>query len=206
MTRLLFVFSVVVALGLVWAGTALAGSTTWEGHGSENLPCEDGGHWILSPGADVGTATLTVDGVSSTMEQSGPAGGSGAYHGFSSGPIDETTEASATWTGTSTEAFLKLSNCLEGAGDGGVSPGDDGNGDDGGTTDDGGVSPGGDDGDGGTTGVATTGGTVGVGGEQAGQAGALPFTGLPVWIPALAALALLTAGFALLRRRAPTDT
>jgi hypothetical protein len=93
-----------------------------------------------------------------------------------------------------------------GAADGGVSPGDDGNGDDGGTTDDGGVSPGGDDGDGGTTGVATTGGTVGVGGEQAGQAGALPFTGLPVWIPALAAVALLTAGFALLRRRAPTDT
>jgi hypothetical protein len=91
-------------------------------------------------------------------------------------------------------------------GGGGVSPGDDnGNGDDGGPGGDGGISPGGDDGDGGTTGAATTGGALGVAGEQA-AAGELPFTGLPVWIPALAALALLTAGFALLRRRAPTDT
>jgi hypothetical protein len=68
------------------------------------------------------------------------------------------------------------------------------------TTGTGGISPGG------TTGLGTTGGTVGVAGEEAGQAGALPFTGLPVWIPALVAVALLTAGFALLRRRAPTDT
>jgi hypothetical protein len=92
-----------------------------------------------------------------------------------------------------------------GAADGGVSPGDDGNGDDGTTGNgDAGVLPG--DDDGGTTGLGTTGGTGGVAGEQAaGQAGALPFTGLPVWIPALAAVALLASGFALLRRRGQMD-
>jgi hypothetical protein len=94
-------------------------------------------------------------------------------------------------------------------GGGGVSPGDgNGDGDDGDGNGDAGISPGGDDGDGGTTGVATTGGALGVAGAggAGAQAGELPFTGLPAWIPALAAVALLTAGFALLRRRAPTDT
>lgn len=90
---------------------------------------------------------------------------------------------------------------------GGVSPGGTTTTTGGTTTTTGGVSPAGTTTTGGTTGVGTTGGTGGVAGEQAagGQAGELPFTGLPVWIPALAAVALLTAGFALLRRRAPTD-
>jgi hypothetical protein len=59
---------------------------------------------------------------------------------------------------------------------------------------------------GGTTGAGevsaggTTGGTTGgVAGAQAG--GELPFTGLPVWIPLLAAAVLLSGGALLLRRR-----
>jgi hypothetical protein len=52
---------------------------------------------------------------------------------------------------------------------------------------------------GGVSGGTTGGTTGGVGGAGAG--GELPFTGLPVWIPAVAAAALLASGFLLLRRR-----
>jgi hypothetical protein len=128
-------FALVLAAGVATAALAatpaFAGSTVWDGNGSENLPCEFGGHWILSPGKDVGTATLTVDGVNYPMTQSG--GANGAFHGFSA-PVDESSTASATWTGTSTEAFLKLSHCLEGQGDTGGDTAGDTAGDDSGDT------------------------------------------------------------------------
>jgi hypothetical protein len=59
--------------------------------------------------------------------------------------------------------------------------------------------------DGGTDGGTSSGGPSG-GGTTGGAAGAtargaLPFTGLPVWIPLLAAGALLGGGFWLVRRR-----
>jgi hypothetical protein len=47
----------------------------------------------------------------------------------------------------------------------------------------------------------TTGGTGGTTGGTASTGGELPFTGLPVWIPLLAAAALLASGIFLVRRR-----
>jgi hypothetical protein len=47
----------------------------------------------------------------------------------------------------------------------------------------------------------TTGGTGGTTGGTASTGGELPFTGLPVWIPLLAAAALLVSGIFLVRRK-----
>jgi LPXTG-motif cell wall-anchored protein len=65
------------------------------------------------------------------------------------------------------------------------------------TTTGGGTTGGGTTGSGGVIG-STTGGTTGGNAETGGE---LPFTGLPVWIPALLALALLASGGFLLRRK-----
>ena len=96
---------------VVWSPTVLAGTqVTWTGNGSENLPCEGGGHWILSPAQDITSATLTVNGVQYTMVQSGE----GSFSADSAGPLSVSTTASAVYEGDNDTAFLKLSHCLEG--------------------------------------------------------------------------------------------
>jgi hypothetical protein len=55
-------------------------------------------------------------------------------------------------------------------------------------------------GTGGVSGATTGGTTGGVAGAQAG--GTLPFTGIPVWVPLLAGLGLLSCGYMLLRGKA----
>jgi hypothetical protein len=93
-------------------GTASAsGSVTWTGNGSENLPCSDGGHWVLSPAQGITSATLTVDGTTYTMVKNGLFG---SWAADSSGAITSSSTASATYAGNNTTAFLKLSSCVQG--------------------------------------------------------------------------------------------
>jgi hypothetical protein len=56
-------------------------------------------------------------------------------------------------------------------------------------------------GTGGVSGNTTGGGTGGTTGGSAPTGGNLPFTGLPIWVPLLAAAALLASGVVLLRRK-----
>jgi len=231
MKKVLVVFAAALATAAIAVTPAFAGSDTWVGsdpteNGVGNLPCATGGFWVLSPGANVGTATLTVNGsVVGTMVPAG--GGNSAYQLESSGALDSTSTASVSWTGNSTDAFLKLSHCA-GSTTGGTTGGTDTGGTDtGGTdtggTDTGGTATGGTDTGGTDTGgtdtggtdtggtSTTTGGSGGISGSTTGgttggtaaapTGGSLPFTGLPVWIPLLAAAAMLASGIFLVRRR-----
>jgi hypothetical protein len=92
--------------------TAASASTTvtWTGNGSENLPCSDAGHWVLSPAQGITSATLFVGGVAYTMHQNGL----GSFAADSVGAIDSSTIVSATFDGLNTKAFLKLSSCVQG--------------------------------------------------------------------------------------------
>jgi hypothetical protein len=92
------------------------------------------------------------------------------------GPTTTTTEGPTTTTTTTTEGPTTTTEGPTTTSTGGPTT----------TTGTGGVS-------GGTTG-GTTGGTAPTGGE-------LPFTGLPIWIPLLAAAGLLASGVVLVRRR-----
>jgi hypothetical protein len=188
MKRLFVLLAVAVATAAFYAGPALAGETTWTGNGSENLPCAEGGHWILSPAQGITSATLTVNGVTYEMTQSGD----GSFSADSVGSLDENTTASATWDGDNDTAFLKLSHCVQGTTTGTTTGGSGGvSGTTGGTGGSGGVS-------------GTTGGTTGgVSGAEAG--GELPFTGLSVWIPLLAGLGLLSCGYMLIRWKGRTS-
>ena len=186
MKRIL-VFVAVLATAAIAATPAFAGSTTWGGNGvSEGETCTEGAHWILSPGDGISSATLTVNGETVTMVKNGPADGNGSLSAVTSGAVDLSTDASATWDGPD-GAFLKVSDCF------------------GSQTTTGGATTGQ------TTGGSTTGASGGVSGSTTGgttggtaatpSGGDLPFTGLPAWIPLLAAAFLLGSGFFLARRR-----
>jgi hypothetical protein len=199
------------------AAFAWGGETTWSGNGSENLPCTEGGHWVLSPGHGLTAATLTVNGVVYPMTQSGE----GSWSADSVGPLDAETTASATWVGeveNGHEPFLKLSHCTEEnttGGTGGTTGETTGTtgttGTTTGTTGTTGETTGttgttGETGGTGTTGTTgqSTGGTGAAGGGTTGGAaspgGELPFTGLPVGIPLGIAALLLFAGILTLMR------
>ena len=103
-----------VAFMVLFVGVAHAStSVSWTGgqdQGSENLPCSDGGHWILSPAQGITSATLMFEGHSYVMEQSG----GGSYSVDTDGPISTGDTATATYEGTNDTAFLKLSHCTSG--------------------------------------------------------------------------------------------
>ncbi len=65
---------VIALTAMTVAGTAsiaLAATTLpWTGQGGENLPCDGGGHWVLT-GKGVTSATMEVNGVTYTMVQNG---------------------------------------------------------------------------------------------------------------------------------------
>jgi hypothetical protein len=115
-------------------------------------------------------------------------GGSGTTTGGTSGGTTTggtsggTTTGGATTGGTTGGTTGTTGGTTTGTSSGGVSPGTTG-----GTT----------GGTGGTTG--TTGGTTG--GTASTPSGELPFTGLPMWIPLLAAAAIVASGIFLVRRR-----
>jgi endoglucanase len=104
--------TILATIGLLALAAPAYASTTveWTGNGSENIPCADGGHWVLSPSQGITSATLTVDGTTYVMHQNG----GGSFAADSDGAITADVEASATYEGDNDKAFLKLSHCIEG--------------------------------------------------------------------------------------------
>jgi len=112
MRKLIAALAATVAL-LMAAGPAYAdGVIDWTGHGSENLPCEGGAHWVLAPAFGIDSATLTVDGATYVMTQNGQ----GSFAADSSTEVTESSDAYVTYTGEGDERDqLQLSHCLEGS-------------------------------------------------------------------------------------------
>ena len=100
-----------IVFPLAFAGIAQASTTVhWTGgvdQGSNNLPCDDGAHWILSPAQGITSATLTFKGHTYTMDQNGD----GSFTVDTPGPVVVGDTASATYEGDNDNAFLKLSHC-----------------------------------------------------------------------------------------------
>jgi hypothetical protein len=89
------------------------GSIPWTGLGSDNLPCDEGGYWVLSPAFGVNSATLTVDGQDYVMAQHGK----GSWSAESSGAVTATTTASVQYTGPGDPRdHLQLSHCTSSGG------------------------------------------------------------------------------------------
>jgi hypothetical protein len=87
------------------------GTIYWEGNGSEILPCEYGGHWVLAPASGIESATLTVNGSDYTMRQSGQ----GSWSADSEGYLDASLTAFVSYTGEGSDGnHLQLSHCTEG--------------------------------------------------------------------------------------------
>src|SRR5207247_7552952 len=83
----------------------------WEGNGSENLPCANGGHWVLAPSFGIESATLHVDGTAYTMTESGE----GSWSADSAGAITENSDVFVTFEGAGDERdHLQLSHCTSG--------------------------------------------------------------------------------------------
>ena len=111
----IFVFFVVVAISAITVlGTSTAkadGIITWVGNGSENLPCEYGGHWVLAPSFNITSAILTVDGVNYPMIQHG----NGSWSADSEGSLSSDLSAWVEFVGEGDEKnHLQLSHCIEG--------------------------------------------------------------------------------------------
>jgi hypothetical protein len=99
----------IAAVPLAFVGIASAStSITWvggTGNGSDNLPCADGAHWVLSPAQGITSATLAFDGHTYDMVQSGE----GSFSVDTPGPVgvgDVVTVSyeGQTSTSTSTES------------------------------------------------------------------------------------------------------
>lgn len=100
----------VMPFGANLATASASTSVAWTGNGSENLPCSDAAHWVLSPAKGITSATLFVDGASYTMVRNG----NGSYAADSAGEVTSSSTASVTYDGANTTAFLKLSHCEQG--------------------------------------------------------------------------------------------
>lgn len=103
-----------VCIGLLLVGMSIFvnrvyadGSVSWGGKGSENLPCSGGAHWVLTGANDATSATLEVNGGTYSMHQSG----NGSWSADSSGPLDSSLSASASWVGDASNPSLQLSHC-----------------------------------------------------------------------------------------------
>jgi len=99
-------------MALAVVGPAAAdGTIYWEGQGSDNLPCQYGGFWVVqAPGAI--TVTAWVNGISYPMSQ--PGGGNSAWQVASDDPLPIGTTAYATYTGDVTgNTGMELSHCVD---------------------------------------------------------------------------------------------
>jgi hypothetical protein len=213
-----------------FAAPAFAADVTWSGNGSQNLPCSGNEHWILAGNVNVTSAQLLYNGVVvATFSQHGQGSWSANTNiGVTSADIGHVS-ASGEWTGSpvltlsdcDTEVSTTEGPTTEGPTTEGPTtegpttegpttegpttegPTTEGPTTEGPTTE----GPGTTAGPSGGVSGATTGGTGAVsggttGGTAAAPAGGnLPFTGLPVWIPLLAAAALLASGVVLIRRK-----
>jgi hypothetical protein len=104
-----------LALSLVYLArpAVVQGATIleWGGQGSDNLPCDNGGHWVLAPSEGVTSATLIIDGTEYPMSQSGE----GSWSADSEGPVTEDSDVSVSFEGPGDpKNHLQLSHCLEG--------------------------------------------------------------------------------------------
>ena len=113
MKTFLFVTAIVLlAMGRLYSPAQADGIINWAGNGSENLPCEYGGHWVLAPSEGITGAILHVNGSDYTMIQHG----NGSWSADSSGPLDSDLTASVSYTGEGdSRNHLQLSHCAEGA-------------------------------------------------------------------------------------------
>jgi len=88
------------------------GIIDWDGNGSDALPCQYGGHWVLAPSEGITGAILHVNGSDYTMIQHG----NGSWSADSVGSLDSGLSASASFIGEGSEKnHLQLSHCTEGA-------------------------------------------------------------------------------------------
>lgn len=95
------------------------GQIPWTGQGDDNLPCNDGAHWVLAPADGIDSATLHVGAKTYPMLQNG--GGSWAADSDGAVPSDE-TQVWVEFTGAGSDKdHLQLSHCLTGDGDQGAS-------------------------------------------------------------------------------------
>jgi hypothetical protein len=214
MRKILVVLAAAFATAAIAVTPAFAGTETWTpGQGTYGEcagTATPGLHWIFTGESSTAPVLTVVDANGTetiTMAQQGQGGG--AWHGFSDGDA-EPISASVSYTGEDSNAVLTISDGCFGSStttttggpttDTGGPTTDTG----GPTTDTGGptTTTGGPTttGSGGISG-GTTGGTGGTTGGTASTGGELPFTGLPVWIPLLAAAALLVSGIFLVRRK-----
>jgi hypothetical protein len=114
------IFAIVLGSLLVFgaAGVAAASSTIyWSGQGSENLPCSDGGHWVLT-GKGITSATARINGVDYVMVQHGQ----GSWSADSVGRLGSSPNARVTYEGSARNPQFVLSHCNDG--DGGYDPPD----------------------------------------------------------------------------------
>jgi hypothetical protein len=112
MKKVSLILGMVFVLGL-FLGTSPAsadGRINWTGHGSENLPCTSGGHWVLAPSFNITAATLVVNGSSYTMTQNG----SGSWSADSVGALTSSLTAYVDFTGAGdSKNHLQLSHCVD---------------------------------------------------------------------------------------------
>lgn len=106
---LVLALSAIAVVGLVGSASAST-QITWTGQGSENLPCAEGGHWVLT-GKGITSATISLGG---SMYQNGL--GSFAYDSVGSISAFDIGQVSATYEGSAKNPQFVLSHCN---GDGG---------------------------------------------------------------------------------------
>jgi hypothetical protein len=138
-----------------------------------------GGISHLEFGISTGSGT-TTGGTTGGTTTGGTTGGT-----TTGGTTTGGTTTGGTTTGGTTTGGATTGGTTTGGTTAGDTAGDVSGGPTGGTT-------------GGTTGGGTTGGTTGGSGTSGGE---LPFTGFPVWVPLLAAAALLGSGLFIIRRK-----
>lgn len=119
MRRLLVLaLSAIAVVGLVGSASAVTRTITWTGQGGDNLPCAEGGHWVLT-GKGITSATISF--ANQPMYQNG----NGSWAFDSVGPItaDMIGHVSATFSRTATTGNPQfvLSHCN--GGDGGYGGG-----------------------------------------------------------------------------------
>jgi Prealbumin-like fold domain len=116
-TRVALAFLAIGALALSMALLArpaivqASGTIGWGGNGSDNLPCDNGAHWVLAPADGIDSATLHVGAASYNMTQSGQ----GSWSADSAGPVpSDQTQVWVTFTGPGDNSDkLQLSHCLD---------------------------------------------------------------------------------------------
>ena len=105
----LIVLGITAACMLLAPAALASGEFTWTAgvdQGSDNLPCTNGAHWVLTGTQNVTSATLTFKGQTYQMEQSG----SGSFSVDTPGSVEEGDTVLVTFEGSGYPA-LRLSHC-----------------------------------------------------------------------------------------------